>query len=79
MCKVLQISALTDNGAYPATCLLFGIYGCANIVLTYILAYLFYDYWNAQSVTYFFKFVAGGIAPIIVLILRWIDEYSNVT
>ena len=62
-----------------ATCLLFGMFGFCNITLTYLIAFLFKDYGNAQGVVYFFNFVAGGIAPIIVLVLRWIDQYSNTT
>lgn len=77
MCHVLEIKALTTNGAYLATCLLFGFYGLSNIALTNIAGNLFKDYGNAQGVVYFFNFVAGGIAPIITLILRWIDQNSN--
>jgi ATP-binding cassette subfamily A (ABC1) protein 3 len=77
MCKLLEISALIDDGAFIATCLLFGLFGVSNILLTYIMAYLFKDYGNAQGVIYFFNFVGGGIAPIIILVLRWISESSN--
>lgn len=60
-----------------ATCLLFALFGFTNITLTYIISFAFKDYGNAQGVVYFFNFVAGGIAPIIVLVLRWIGESSN--
>lgn len=57
--------------------MLFGLYGYSNIVLTYLVAFLFKDYGNAQGVVYFFNFVVGGISPIIILVLRWIDQNSN--
>lgn len=38
---------------------------------------IFKDYGNAQGVIYFFNFVGGGIAPIIILVLRWISTDSN--
>lgn len=38
---------------------------------------IFKDYGNAQGVVYFFNFVSGGIAPIIILVLRWIGTDSN--
>lgn len=79
MCKALDIETLTKDDAYLATSLLFVLYGVTNILLTYLLAYLFKDYGNAQGVVYFFNFVGGGIAPIIILVLRWIDQNSNVT
>lgn len=50
------------------------MYGLTNIPLTYIVGYLFKDYGNAQAALYFFNFVAGGILPLIILILRWIGD-----
>lgn len=73
ICWVLEVKSLTDNGAFLATCLLFGFFGFSNIPLTYILSNIFKDYGNAQGIVYFFNFVVGGIAPIIVLVLRWIS------
>lgn len=68
---------MTDGEAFTATCLLFFLYGLANIPLTYILGYLFKDYGNAQGAVYFFNFVTGGIITLIILVLRWIDTDSN--
>jgi len=68
---------LITGSAFTGTCLLFLFYGLANIPLTYILGYIFRDYGNAQGAIYFFNFVAGGIIPIIILVLRWIDKESN--
>jgi hypothetical protein len=77
ICKVLEIKALIDNDAFTATCLIFGLFGFSNISLTYIMSNIFKDYGNAQGVVYFFNFVSGGIAPIIILVLRWIGPDSN--
>jgi hypothetical protein len=77
MCKALEISMLIDDGAYLATGLLFAFFGVSNIILTYIFANLLKDYGSAQGAIYFFNFVGGGIAPIIIMILRWVSEDSN--
>lgn len=63
-----------EGDALGATAILFFLYGITNIPLTYILSYLFKDYGNAQAALYFFNFVAGGIVPMIVLVLRWISN-----
>lgn len=73
MCKVLSVDSLINGTAFTGTCLLFFLFGLANIPLTYMLGYVFTDYGTAQGAIYFFNFVAGGIVPIIILVLRWID------
>lgn len=77
MCYALEVEALTEGEAISATILLFVFYGLANIPFTYILAYAFKDYGNAQGVVYFMNFVAGGLITIIILVLRWVDDTSS--
>jgi hypothetical protein len=77
ICKALSITVLTDNGAFLPTVLLFILFGFSNISLTYILGYLFKDYGNAQGSVYFFNFVSGGIAPMLILVLRMLGSGSS--
>ena len=77
ICVGLEVEALIEGDAISATCLLFFLFGLANIPLTYILGYLFKDYGNGQAALYFFNFVAGGILPIVTLLLRWLDDGSD--
>ena len=70
MCQALKVDAFTGD-AYGVTVCVFLIYGLAYIPLTYIIAYLFVDYGNAQAGYYFFTFVVGGLLSIIVLVLRF--------
>ena len=73
----LNIESLIEGDALAATGILFFIYGLTNIPLTYVISYLFKDYGNAQSAVYFFNFVAGGILPLIILVLRWIGNPND--
>jgi hypothetical protein len=77
VCKGLQVSSLTDGDAFTATCLLFFLYGLAYISFTYIFAFLFKDYGNAQAGYYFITFVIGGLLPILTFLLRFLSRSSN--
>jgi hypothetical protein len=77
ICKALSITAFTEDGAFPPTIALFILFGISNISLTYILGYFFKDYGNAQGSIYFFNFVSGGIAPILILVLRMLGSGSS--
>ena len=77
MCQILSVEILSEGEAYTATIILFILYGLVNIPVTYILGYFFKDYGNAQAIIYFFNFVAGGIVPIIILVLRWVSNEDD--
>lgn len=66
----LKITAFDSGNALVGTILLFLFYGLAYIPVTYIFAYLFQDYGNAQAGYYFLTFVIGGMIPILTFILR---------
>ena len=68
--KAMKISSLTDGNAYAATWMLFIFYGLSYINLTYILAFYYKDYGNAQAAYYFITFVAGGLLPLLTFLLR---------
>jgi hypothetical protein len=55
----------------------FFLYGLAYIPMTYIFAYVFRDYGNAQAGYYFFTFVIGGLLSNIVLVLRFLGGSAN--
>lgn len=76
MCLALKADAFTGS-AYGVTVVTFILYGSAYIPFTYILAYLFKDYGNAQAGYYFFTFVVGGLLSIVVLILRFLGGTAN--
>lgn len=69
LCILLSVSSLTGD-SLGATWALFMLYGLAYIPFTYIVAYLFKDYGNAQAGFYFFTFVTGGLLPILTFVLR---------
>lgn len=75
--KALSITSLTDGTAYAATWMLFVFYGLSYVPLTYILAFLYKDYGNAQAAYYFITFVAGGLLPLLTFLLRILGEGSN--
>jgi ATP-binding cassette subfamily A (ABC1) protein 3 len=77
LCSALSISAFTSGNAYGGTWLLFIFYGLAYIPFTYILAFAFKDYGNAQAGYYFLTFVAGGMIPILTFLLRILAVDSN--
>jgi len=75
--KALTITSLTDGNAYAATWMLFVFYGLSYIPLTYILAFFYKDYGNAQAAYYFITFVSGGLLPLLPLLLRILGPGSN--
>jgi ATP-binding cassette subfamily A (ABC1) protein 3 len=77
ICKGFEITSLTKGDAFFATCMLFLFYGLSYISLTYIFAFLFKDYGSAQAGFYFLTFIAGGIAPILTILLRFLGKQSN--
>ncbi len=76
MCLALDVDAFIGE-AFGVTVLVFILYGLAYIPLTYIAAYLFKDYGNAQAGFYFFTFVIGGLLSIVVLVLRFLGGTAN--
>jgi hypothetical protein len=76
MTLALDAKAFTGD-SFGVTCLTFFLYGLAYIPMTYMMAYLFKDYGNAQAGYYFFTFVIGGLLPIIVLVLRFLGGTAN--
>lgn len=77
LCMILSISSLIDGDALISTWLLFSFYGLAYIPLTYIFAFIFRDYGNAQSFYFFASFLTGGLLPILTLLLRILNMGSN--
>jgi len=75
--KALSITAFTNGSAFAATCLLFLFYGLSYISFTYIFAFLFKDYGNAQAGFYFLTFIVGGMLPILTFLLRFLSASSN--
>ena len=75
--KALSITSLTDGNAFAGTWMLFIFYGLSYIPLTYLLAFYFKDYGNAQASYYFITLVAGGLMPILTFLLRIIGSGSN--
>jgi ATP-binding cassette subfamily A (ABC1) protein 3 len=75
--KALSIASLTDGDAFAATWMLFIFYGLSYIPLTYIFAFYYKDYGNAQAAYYFITFVAGGLLPLLTYLLRFLGEGSN--
>ncbi len=76
MCLALKVTAFTGDN-YGATVVTFFLYGLAYIPFTYIFAYLFIDYGNAQAGYYFFTFVIGRLLSIVELILRFLGGGAN--
>lgn len=77
LCQALSISSLTSGNAFAGTCLLFLFYGLSYISFTYIMAFLFKDYGNAQAGYYFLTFIIGGMLPILTFLLRFLGSGSN--
>lgn len=75
--KGMNISSITEGRAYAATWMLFIFYGISYISFTYIAAFYFRDYGNAQAAYYFITLVAGGMLPILTFLLRILGEGSN--
>ena len=75
--KALDISALASGDAYSATWLLFVFFGASYIWFTYIFAFVYKDYGNAQAAYYFITFVAGGMLPLLPLLLRFLSMNTN--
>lgn len=74
MCMAFSINSLTDGDAIYATWIIFVLYGAANLPFSYIASYLFTDYGSSQAVGYFWNFVAGGILPTIIIVLRFLGS-----
>jgi len=77
VCLALDVGSLTDGDAYGATWMLFMFYGTAYIWLTYVFAFLFKDYGAAQAGYFFLTFVVGGLIPILILVLRALNENTR--
>jgi len=77
LCSALGISSFTSGNAFAGVWLLFIFYGLAYISFTYILAFAFKDYGNAQAGFYFLTFIVGGMLPILTFLLRILGARSN--
>ena len=75
--KAMSITALTEGNNFAVTWLLFVFYGLSYISFTYIIAFCFKDYGNAQAAYYFITFVAGGMIPLLTFLLRILSNSSN--
>ena len=75
--KWMKISAMVEGNAFAATWLLFTFFGLSYISFTYIVAFIFTDYGNAQAAYYFITFVTGGMLPLLTFLLRVISHSSN--
>jgi len=70
MCWVLKADVFIGQ-AFTVTIATFVLYGLAYIPFTYVMAYAFKDYGNAQAGYYFFTFVVGGLFSTILFFLRF--------
>ena len=75
--KAMSIESLTSGSAFGATWMIFIFYGLSYISFTYIFGFIYHDYGNAQAAYYFITFVAGGMIPLLTLLLRILSESSN--
>ena len=75
--KGMDVTALVEGTAYGATWMLFIFYGISYISFTYIFSFYYNDYGNAQAAYYFITFVAGGMIPLITLLLRILSSKTN--
>ena len=57
--------------------MLFLFYGLSYISCTYVFAFLFKEYGNAQAGYYFLTFIIGGMLPILTFLLRFLGSGSN--
>lgn len=48
------------------------MFGLSNLPFSYLCAYVFKDYSNAQAGVYFFNFISGGVISTLALVLRMI-------
>jgi hypothetical protein len=74
MCMAFNVDSLTQGDAIYSTWIVFVLYGLCNIPFTYIASFLFTDYGNSQAIFYFWNFVAGGILPTIIIVLRFLGD-----
>ncbi|KAL4488927.1 hypothetical protein ABPG72_005714 [Tetrahymena utriculariae] len=77
MVYAYNISAFTDDDCMGAVVLLLFLYGWSVIPFTYFIGFFFEDYGNAQVAAFFINFMAGGIFPLIIFILRIIKSTRN--
>ena len=75
--KAMDITALVEGDAFAATWLIFIFFGMSYISFTYICAFYYNDYGNAQAAFYFITFVAGGMMPLLTFLLRILSASSN--
>jgi ATP-binding cassette, subfamily A (ABC1), member 3 len=75
--KGLGIESLTTGTAYAATWLLFIFYGISYINFTYICAFYYHDYGNAQAAYSVITFLTGGMLPLLTFLLRILGSGSN--
>jgi hypothetical protein len=75
--KAMNITSITEGNAFTATWMLFIFYGLSYIPLTYIIAYYYKDYGNAQAGFYFITFLTGGLLPLLTFLLRILGQGSN--
>ena len=75
--NALDVEYLTEDDAFAATWLLFVFYGLSYISFTYIVAFYYDDYGNAQASYYFITLVTGALLPILILLLRVLSDSSN--
>jgi hypothetical protein len=77
LCSAMKIDSFTTGNAMAATWLLFMLYGLAYVPFTYIAAYIFSDYGNAQAFYFFTTFFMGGMIPILTLLFRMLSTVTN--
>jgi len=75
--KVLDITSMVADGAFGAVCVLFIFYGIAYIWFTYIFAFVFKDYGNAQAGYFFMTYLSGGMLPLLPMLLRILSTNTN--
>lgn len=70
MCQAFDIQSLIEDDCWGAVLLLFIFYAAGISSFSYFFSFFFKDYGSAQTLSFIIHFLFGGIAPIILFILR---------
>ena len=70
MCQAFDIQGLIEDDCWGAVLLLFIFYAAGISNFSYFFSFFFKDYGSAQTLSFIIHFLFGGVAPIILFILR---------
>jgi hypothetical protein len=75
--NALGVSSLIVGNAFQATWMLFIFYGFSYIIWTYIIAFYYKNYGNAEATYFFVTIISGGLLPLFTFILRYLGASSD--